>query len=153
MNDEELRQYSFDFRREHTINPLRLFRANGKEMCRNLPDSGKRHPWHHRGDWMDYWKMMTGSRGNVVVCSTCGELIYVDIDADDMPTRHARQQGIDMEEHQAVGGHIEVRSDSVFHQGIYITPQCKECNRKEGERMQLRIGSVMVPEINPEIDE
>ena len=153
MNDEELREYLLDFNREHKVNPLLSFRANGKELCRNLPESSKRHPWHHRGDWMDYWKMMTGNRGNVVCCSTCGKVIYVDINANDTTTKIARERGVDMEEHQAVGGHIDVRTGSVFHQGIYITPQCKECNRKEGERMQLRIGSMIIPEIDPEIDE
>lgn len=153
MNDDELRQYQIDFSKEHTVIPMLSFRANGKELCHNLPDSTKRHPWHHRGDWMDYWRMMTGNRSNVVACSTCGKLIYVDIDADDIPTRKARQQDIDMEEHQAVGGHISVKSGSIFHQGIYITPQCKECNAKKGEKVPLQIGSMMIPEIDPEIDQ
>lgn len=153
MNNDELRQYQIDFSKEHTVIPMLSFKANGKELCHNLPDSTKRHPWHHRGDWMDYWRMMSGNRSNVVACSTCGKLIYVDIDADDIPTRMARQQDIDMEEHQAVGGHISVISSSIFHQGIYITPQCKECNAKKGEKVQLQIGSMMIPEIDPEIDQ
>ncbi len=153
MNDEELNQYSLDFHKENTVNPLMVFRATGKELCRNLPESSNRHPWHHRGDWMDYWKMMTGNRSNYFCCSTCGKDIFVDADVDDYATKHAREAGMDMEEHKAVGGHIEVRSGSVFHQGIYITPQCKECNKKAGERVALRVGSVMIPEIAPEIDE
>ena len=153
MNDEELRQYALDFNAENTVNPLLVFRATGKELCRNLPESSNRHPWHHRGDWMDYWKMVTGNRSNYFCCSTCGKDIFVDADADDFATNRARKSGMDMEEHKAVGGHIEVRSGSVFHQGIYITPQCKECNRKAGESVSLRVGSVMIPEIAPEIDE
>ena len=58
-----------------------------------------------------------------------------------------------MKEHQATGGHIDIKGQSVFRNGIYIIPQCKEYNRKEGEQMTLRIGSTMIPEIDPEIDE
>lgn len=153
MNDDELRQYRVDFHEDHTIIPLPSFMATGREVCNNLPDSEKRHPWHHRGDWIDYWRMMTGNRSNVVACSTCGKLIYVDINADDIPTRLARLRGDDMKERQAVGGHILVNSGSVFRRGIFITPQCKECNAKKGEGVSLRIGSMMVREIDPEIDE
>ena len=153
MNDDELRQYLIDFSKVHTIIPMLSFRAKGKELCHNLPESTNRHPWHHRGDWMDYWRMMTGNRSNVLACSTCGKLIYVNINADDIATKIARKQGIDMEKHQAVGGHISVSSGSVFHQGIYIAPQCKECNAKKGEKVQVQIGCAMVPEIDPEIDQ
>lgn len=152
MTNEELNLYSLDFHREQTVNPLLEFNGTGNELCRNLPESGNRHPWHHRGEWIDYWQMLTGNRSNVLGCSTCGKLIYVDIDADDFATNYARESGVDMEEHQAVGGHIEVHSGSVFHQGIYITPQCKECNRNIGLRVSLQIGSAMVPEIAPEVD-
>lgn len=91
MNDDELRQYLINFSKEHTFLPIMSFTANGNELCHNLVDSSKRHPWHHRGDWMNYWKMMTGNRSNVVACSTCGKIIYVDIEADDESTRLARQ--------------------------------------------------------------
>ena len=30
MNDEELNQYSLDFHKENTVNPLMVFRATGK---------------------------------------------------------------------------------------------------------------------------
>lgn len=152
MTDEELNQYSLDFRKENFVNPMTVFRATGSEICRNLPESSNRHPWHHRGDWMDYWQMMSGNRQNVVHCSSCGKAILVDVNANDFLSNQIKRTVDDPEELQAVGGHIEVRGTTVFHQGIYITPQCKECNAIHDRNIPIRPGSVMEPEINPEID-
>lgn len=140
------------------------FHFTGDIEVRNAPDTAEREP-KTGGSWIEFWRNKTELKSNHLICSSCGEDIYVDVNsilcfpileqrlADDKKKGNAKEEDTTAL-YEAQGGHICLPKEvegllKNYHKSsshMYITPLCRKCNNKKGQKINLRAGSTLVPE-------
>lgn len=93
--------------------------------------------------WIEYWKGLTGTYSNELVCAACGCRIVTGMNENEIKAYNATHP--EKTVRQACGGHVEAVKGS----GEYmIAAICAECNQ-EGKPLTIKAGSLLVREVAP----
>lgn len=103
--------------------------------------------------WIEYWRRLTGFKGNHLKCSFCGADIFLDVDSSDALNVRMENPKTSKEAFQAQGGHYHMkRRDN--SEGYIIIPVCRECNaRSEDFNLVVSEQNEFVEEIGASISE
>lgn len=122
----------------------------------NGEHTSNRHPGDGSTSWIKYWTKHTGCEKNIVKCTFCGKILYIDqseltcnemLIVESVLLEDAANQD---KAHQAEGGHVLFPYEKKTKR-YWIAPICPECN-KDNASLVVTQSSTICKEVNPRID-
>ena len=103
--------------------------------------------------WIEYWRRLTGYKGNHLKCAFCGGDIFIDVDYCDAYLKRMNKPLTDKSDYQAEGGHYH-KNGADDSDGYIIIPVCKTCNGRSSEYdLEVKEENEYVEELGATIEE
>lgn len=134
-----------------TLRFLNAFRMNNNTwniVLQNMEfyngvGTSNRHP-RFFSSWMEYWRGFSETYHDDVKCCVCNCKITSVMTDEEIKQYNATHTN---EVRRACGAHVEINAGSRLY---YIAPMCDNCNL-EGQKVVIKAGTKLIPEIAPKI--